>query len=81
MNTTLTVFVGIIAFGMLIYGAANMIINYGEEEPVENGNPLEDLEERAYTEGFVEGEKTGSESERKIAGHKDIVLAIYIIME
>jgi len=31
----------------------------------ENGNPFEDLEERAYTEGFMKGEKAGTESERK----------------
>jgi flagellar assembly protein FliH len=31
----------------------------------ENGNSFEDLEESAYTEGFIKGEKAGIESERK----------------
>ena len=35
------------------------------KEPVENGNPFEDLEQSAYTEGFMKGEKAGMESERE----------------
>jgi len=31
----------------------------------ENRNPFEDLEKNAYTEGFMKGEKAGTESERK----------------
>ena len=38
--TFLLGFVGIIAFGMLIYGAATMVINYGDEEMVENAKKI-----------------------------------------
>lgn len=33
-------FVGLIAFGMLIYGAASMVANYGDEEMVEKGKKI-----------------------------------------
>jgi len=36
-----------------------------EEEPVEDENLIEDLQEAAFADGFIKGEKSGSESEKK----------------